>query len=134
MKKVYLSKSNQSNPNLVAKIRQELKDNKYEVIEYQGGNYPEFIDGVFNSTNAIVVISHPESLNGDTVDLGRGILSELSEAFKHENKAYTYTTDSELRKIKEFHQYPDKELQKKKAWQLRYGYIELGEKVTLEVL
>jgi len=131
MSKIYLSKSNQSNPNLVAEVRQALKDTGHEVIEYQGGNYNAFIDGVFESTKGIVVISHPESLHGDKMDLGRGILSEITEAFKHDNKTYAYTTDHKLREVEEIHQYSDSELSKPKAWQLRYGYLDLGK--TIEI-
>lgn len=52
-KKVYLSKSNQCNPEDVMIVRTQLTKNGYEVVEYQGGEYSP--EPLMNSDYIVVI-------------------------------------------------------------------------------
>ena len=55
--KIYISKSNQANPNLLIRHRNELKELGFEILEYLDGDYWAFINGLFEKTEAAIIVS-----------------------------------------------------------------------------
>lgn len=88
--KVYLSKSNLANPNIVSKLRQLLIDNGFEVSEWQGGQYN--IANLLDDTKSMFQVTHPEGYENipNIAIYGRGITSEYEAAVRLSNPVYLY--------------------------------------------
>jgi hypothetical protein len=73
--KVYLAKSNKSNPNVVSRVRQTLSDYDVEIVEFTGGSYSHrpMVDCDF----LVVVPELCESWFEDGVIVGKGLYEQL---------------------------------------------------------
>ena len=74
--KVYLAKSNKSNPNVVSRVRQTLSDYDVEIVEFTGGSYSHkpMVDCDF----LVVVPELSESWCEDGVIVGKGLYEQLT--------------------------------------------------------
>ena len=74
--KVYLAKSNKSNPNVVSRVRQTLSDYDVDIVEYTGGSYSHrpMVDCDF----LVVVPELCESWCEDGVIVGKGLYEQLT--------------------------------------------------------
>lgn len=85
--KVYLSKSNKSNPDIKWLVQETLKKSNHEIIEYRGGRYSA--ETLIGPCEALVVVSHPDGYYpSGQVRLGRGILSEVDYALEHNKNVF----------------------------------------------
>ena len=81
MKKVYLAKSNRSNPDDVQKVRKILNDSNCETVEYTGGSYSH---APLLDFDVLVVI--PDLTNFEDENLvGKGLYGQV-EAFIETDK------------------------------------------------
>jgi hypothetical protein len=119
--KVYLSKSNKADYDLVAGMRKKLTDAGYEISEYRGGSYDQ--DKLFEGCSAIYIASHPNAYDKDgIVQLGKGILSELDTAFNKGMEQFVVTPDIKKYKIIDIVHYPDSVTRNDdKSFQYRMG-------------
>ena len=98
MRKVYLSKSNQANPDYVSMVRVYLKDKGYEIIEHTGGPYdPRLL--LQCKFMVMVGIDRPSSHGEGLVMVGKGQYNQLRERVAHglDNNIYfshTVTTST----------------------------------------
>ena len=81
MKKVYLAKSNQSNPDDVQKVRKILNDSNCEIVEYTGGS---FSHKPMLNCDMLVVIPDLNSFDDDNI-IGKGLYGQI-EAFQTTDK------------------------------------------------
>ncbi|MBN2617234.1 MAG: hypothetical protein JXR64_02855 [Spirochaetales bacterium] len=88
--KIYLSKSNKAAFSLVAKLREELTNNKIEISEYEGGKYD--FDKLSDGIKLIFIITHPEGNESipNIAYFGRGIYSEYIKSSENNVPAYLY--------------------------------------------
>jgi len=129
MARVYISKSNQANPEHLMELRQILKHKGHEIVEFQGGNYATFREKEMVNIQEHYVISHPECFSDgkDRVNLGRGIYGECSDAFDSGIPLFSYQgLSSGIRKIKSIQLHSSKDLEMKGSWQQRYGFALLA--------
>ena len=75
--KVYISKSNQANPDTLIFVRELLKKHNVEVVEYSGGKYSSKPLG---HSDVLVCISYPGAKEEDIVLTGKGIFSEVEKS------------------------------------------------------
>jgi hypothetical protein len=117
--KVYLSKSNLANPNVVSKLRQLLIDNGFEVAEWTGGAYN--IKEMLKNTVAMFQVTHPEGYEGlpNIAIYGRGITSEFKAAEEKKNPVYIY--DGE-----DFYQVVGSKLLDENNYKTRWAKMELN--------
>jgi len=112
-KKVYLSKSNMSNPNVLIQMRNDLINAGFEILEWVGGPYNRELPGTGDIN---VVITHPGGLPGsegfnnekfnnqlfvpksNEVFLGMGILGELNTGLNAGNDGFVWD-GSHLRQV-----------------------------------
>lgn len=125
MAKIYISKSNQANPEHLLNLRTKLKNQNHDVIEFMGGNYAEFIANAFDGVAKVYIISHPDCFSDgkDRVNLGRGIAGEAMKAYDLGIELFSY--QGETVPIKSIQGYSEVELQKKNSWQQRFAYAVL---------
>ncbi len=71
--KVYLSKSNHSNPDQVMKVRKWLDEKGFTVIEHTGGPYDE---SLLEQANTMVMVGC-NSIRGATTIVGKGQYNQL---------------------------------------------------------
>ena len=93
MKKVYLAKSNRSNPNLVLKVRELLSKFDIEIIEFTGGEYTH--KPLLECDYLIVIPELPKDnldFEVENVIIGNGLFSQI-------NVFYSYLEDDEYRKV-----------------------------------
>lgn len=76
--KVYISKSNQANPDDIINLRNLLKEDT--ISEYKGGQY-NMIELMDNIEKFYLV--PPAQEVKDNIRIGRGICTELNHALKH---------------------------------------------------
>ncbi len=90
MKKVYLSKSNLANPNVVSKLRQLLIDNDFGVKEWTGGAYN--IKELLNGVVIMFQVTHPDGYEGlpNVAIYGRGITSEWKAMVDQGKPVFVY--------------------------------------------
>jgi hypothetical protein len=85
--KVYLAKSNRSNPDLVTRVRQILSSYDIEIVEFSGGQYSH---KPLKECEYLVVIPDLSTLNisyGDyIVEIGKGLCEQL-DYFSENNEA-----------------------------------------------
>jgi len=77
--KVYLAKSNRTNPEVVARVRQTLSNYNLEIVEFKGGSYSH---RPLLECDQLVVV--PEELDLERVTLGKGLYEQI-EAFSRKN-------------------------------------------------
>jgi len=85
MKKVYLAKSNRSNPDDVQKVRGVLNDNNCEIVEFKGGSFSH--KAMLECDMLVVVPDLNEYIKDDggcdTVAVGKGLYEQV-QVFKQE--------------------------------------------------
>ena len=95
MKKIYLSKSNQSNYDDVLQIRTWFR-NDFELLEHKGGKYNPLL---MYDADIIIVIGHEQTITiNDPPDiddfyLGRGTGMEVNGAIEAGKKVFLYHKD-----------------------------------------
>lgn len=73
--RIYLSKSNQHNPNHTAIVRQHCIDNNIEVLEHEGNEYNKDLP---LDADKFIIVGHPESmLENNQYAVGWGQSGEL---------------------------------------------------------
>jgi len=89
MQRIYLAKSNTSNPNLVAKVRTILSKYNVEIVEYCGGTYSH--DLLLSCDELIVIPDLSKSWSEEycsefLIPIGKGLYDQLNVfSFKREN-------------------------------------------------
>ena len=73
--KVYLAKSNKSNPNVVSRVRQTLSEYDVEIVEFTGGKYTD--KAMLDCDFLVVVPEFCESWSEDGVIVGKGLYEQL---------------------------------------------------------
>lgn len=73
--KVYLAKSNKSNPNVVSRVRQTLSEYDVEIVEYTGGAFSH--KAMLDCDFLVVVPVLCESWSEDGVTVGKGLYEQL---------------------------------------------------------
>jgi hypothetical protein len=134
-RKVYLSKSNKADYDLVASTRSKLQKNGFEVSEYKGGRYDQNV--LFYGCEAIICVSHPDAYNeadDSLVELGKGILSEMEAAFEKEMKLLAVDKEGNLHKVTDVSHYPKSQTDRDDgAYQFRMGYLTLIDRIDYDL-
>lgn len=89
MKKVYLAKSNRSNPNLVMKVRELLFQYDIEIVEFTGGEYSS--KPLLSCDYLIIVPELPVDnlvIDVDNVIIGKGLFTQIREFYAFNESSY----------------------------------------------
>ncbi len=133
MAKIYLAKSNKSNPNHVMHVRQSLMNQGHEVVEFLGGQYS---DAPMLECNAVVAVVTEYDHSSETQVVGRGLYDQGSVCIYGANPVpfYVFVPKPDPNKTQAFIGLDIKmatELKRKDgdSW-IEYGTIKLSEAIT----
>ena len=132
-KKIYLAKSNRSNPDIVQKLRKQIKQEGFEVVEYTGGI---FTHTPMLESDIILVVPdlsrYQYECDFDTIDVGKGLFTQIDVASRDEQPIYIIRNDrlefTKLENNDEFGEitgYDD---------YINYGYIILDNTLKIDLI
>ena len=78
LNKIYLAKSNRSDPTLVSKVRALLKELEIEIVEFTGGDYS---DVPLLECDYLLVIPHNLEYEDDRLFIGRGLYNQIDSFY-----------------------------------------------------